>query len=79
MALIQDLYSRLLGQKTKFHEGDYVQSCKGGPLMIVQWIEVNRKNKSVTLNCKWFDSDSKSTRTNLFYEDQLMPFDWNNP
>lgn len=47
--------------------------------MIVQRIEVNRNLKTVTLNCKWFDNETKSVRTNIFSENDLTPFDWDNP
>jgi uncharacterized protein YodC (DUF2158 family) len=47
--------------------------------MIVQWIQVSKKTRCVTLNCKWFDNETKSNRTNLFKEEQLVPFDWHNP
>jgi uncharacterized protein YodC (DUF2158 family) len=78
MALINDLFTKFLSSRTKFRTGDHVQSHQDGPLMIVQWVQVNRKTKSVTLSCKWFDSETKSTRTNLFNENDLIPFDWNN-
>jgi uncharacterized protein YodC (DUF2158 family) len=79
MGLINRLYSKLTGPKTKFRPGDYVQPYKGGPLMIVQDIEKNPQSHTVMLNCKWFDSETKSTQTNRFTENQVLPFDWYNP
>jgi uncharacterized protein YodC (DUF2158 family) len=79
MALYTRIVEKLLGPKSRFRCGDYVQTCKGGALLIVQWIKVNRKTRTITLSCKWFDNDAKSTRTNIFTEDQLTPFDWNTP
>jgi uncharacterized protein YodC (DUF2158 family) len=76
MALKTTFLSRFFGPKTKFHPGDQVQSSGGGPLMIVQWVRVNQDKKTITVNCKWFDSETQSTRTNLFTENQLVPFDW---
>jgi uncharacterized protein YodC (DUF2158 family) len=79
MALIPALLQKFFSSKTKFRPGDYVSPHKGGPLMIVQSVNVDRKTKSITLNCKWFDNETKSTRSNIFAETQLIPFDWDNP
>ncbi|MFZ6009706.1 MAG: hypothetical protein ACOYXT_05100 [Bacteroidota bacterium] len=79
MALISELKKWAFGPKTKFKEGDTVQEYEGGPLMVVLRIEVSRRTKNVILNCQWYDAETKTTRTNLFFEEQLRPFDWNNP
>jgi uncharacterized protein YodC (DUF2158 family) len=62
--------------KARFKPGDHVQSSEGGPLMIVQRVEKCRKSDTLMLSCKWFDPETKSTRTNIFSEKQVVPFDW---
>jgi uncharacterized protein YodC (DUF2158 family) len=79
MALIENLINLLLKPNSRFKTGDHVQSFKGGPLMIVQWIKVDKKNHVTIVSCKWFDNETKSNRTNIFVEEDLTPFDWHNP
>lgn len=78
MALIKDLFNRLTKPQSRYKAGDHVQSCSGGPLMIVQWVKIDKQNNVTIVNCKWFDNATKSNRTNIFVEDDLMPFDWHN-
>ena len=69
----------ILSPERKFKVGDQVQQINGGPLMIVQSIEVVPKTKDILISCKWYDKETKETRTNLFKEEQLKLFDWYNP
>jgi len=78
MALIDKILHPFAKNHGRFAPGDHVQTHKEGPLMIVQWIEVDKRDKSVILHCKWFDSETKSNRTNIFSEDELIAFDWHN-
>lgn len=43
MALLNQVLNKIFGPKSKFNQGDCVQTCDDGPLMIVQWIETNHK------------------------------------
>jgi uncharacterized protein YodC (DUF2158 family) len=79
MGFFFNIIRKLFGQKSKFRPGDQVQLDAGGPLMIVLQVETNPKTIEAIVHCKWYDNETKSTRTNLFYESQLKPFDWSNP
>jgi uncharacterized protein YodC (DUF2158 family) len=81
MALIQYLFQKLgiTISDGKFKAGDHVQRVEGSELMIVEWVKTDRKTRTSTLSCKWFDSRSKQTLTDLFKEDQVKPFDWYHP
>ena len=80
MALI-DLFRRfgIFKPDTKFKVGDQVQQINGGPLMIVQSIEMLKNSNGYLVTCKWFDTDTKESRTNLFKPEQLKLFDWYHP
>jgi uncharacterized protein YodC (DUF2158 family) len=79
MVLIKKILSSFLTPPARYKAGDHVQTHKDGPLMIVQWSKVDKKSKSTILYCKWFDSETKSNRANLFSEHDVLPFDWYNP
>lgn len=68
------------GPKPKFKRGDSVQcvATDDNSLMVVQWVKV-LKTSIIMYSCKWYDAKAKSTRTNIFKEDQLKQFDWYHP
>ena len=68
----------LLPAPSKFKVGDQVQLISGGPLMIVESVELIKKTGNYLIGCKWFDKETQSSRTNLFTQEQLKPFDWYN-
>jgi uncharacterized protein YodC (DUF2158 family) len=72
---VNELFQKLFGPKPKFKRGDSVQSVSGNDLMVVQWAKVLGKSL-IMYHCKWYDAKAKSTRTNIFREDQLKQFDW---
>lgn len=74
---LTDVVMKLIGPKPKFNKGDSVQCVSGNEndLMVVQWHKVVGKSV-IMYSCKWYDSETKSTRTNIFSEDQLKKFDW---
>jgi uncharacterized protein YodC (DUF2158 family) len=80
MALI-DLFRKLgiMRPPPKFRIGDQVQKITGGPLMIVQSVELIKRSNAHLVTCKWYDTDTKESRTNIFREEQLKVFDWYNP
>lgn len=77
MALDDEIRKRLFGPKSKFNVGDSVQLLEGGPLMVVTEVFSARDMTQPLIDCKWFDSETKTTRTNLFSEKDLKAFDWN--
>jgi uncharacterized protein YodC (DUF2158 family) len=73
--VIAEWFLRLFGPQPKFKKGDSVQTTSGTELMVVQWIKVLDKSR-IMYFCKWYDPVTRSTRTNIFKEDQLKQFDW---
>jgi len=73
--VIAEWFLRLFGPRPKFKKGDSVQSTSGTELMVVQWVKILDKTR-IMYFCKWYDPATKSTRTNMFKEDQLRQFDW---
>ena len=47
--------------------------------MIVQSVELIKRSNTHLVTCKWYDTDTKESRTNIFREEQLKAFDWYNP
>jgi uncharacterized protein YodC (DUF2158 family) len=78
---MKDLFRKigLLPPSSKFKAGDQVQLKTGGDLMIVECVKADRKSKTISICCKWFDSKTKQHYTQLFHEDQLKSFDWYHP
>jgi len=76
--VIAEWFLRLFGPRPKFKKGDSVQSRSGTELMVVQWVKILDKTR-VMYFCRWYDPITKSTRTNIFKEDQLKQFDWYEP
>ena len=74
------ILSKLTGPRPKFKKGDAVQCVTSSDhdLMVVQWARI-LKRSIVMYSCKWYDSKAKSTRTNIFREEQLKQFDWYHP
>jgi uncharacterized protein YodC (DUF2158 family) len=66
---------RIFGPTPKFKKGDSVQCVSGDDLMVVQSVKIPKKSM-IMYFCKWYDSKTKSTRTNIFREEQLRQFDW---
>lgn len=78
MGALSKLRLRLFGPRSKYKVGDRVQLINGKYLMVV--IEVINKrgmNRSLSY-CQWYEPDTKQNRTNLFPEEDLIPFDWTN-
>ena len=76
MTLVDDLKKRLFGPRSKFKVGDSVQLHEGGHLMVVTQIFSDPAMSQPLIDCKWFESETKATRTNLFSEADLEIFDW---
>lgn len=77
---LSEILSKFFGPRPKFKKGDSVQCISGDEhdLMVIQWVRVLKKSV-VMYSCKWYDAKAKSTRTNIFREDQLKQFDWYHP
>lgn len=75
-----EFLQKIFGPHPKFKRGDSVQCVTGQEhdLMVVQWVRV-LKGSMIMYYCKWYDSKAKSTRTNIFREEQLKQFDWYHP
>jgi uncharacterized protein YodC (DUF2158 family) len=74
--IFYDLKSRLTGPLSRFNVGDSVQLKDGGPLMVVIEVFTSRKMPEPLIHCKWYESETKETRTNIFHESALKLFDW---
>lgn len=68
-------FHRMFGPWPKFKKGDSVQCTAGTDLMVVQWVKILDRTR-IMYFCKWYDPLTKSTRTNMFKENQLKQFDW---
>lgn len=82
MALIQEIFKRIgLSQPySKFKPGDQVQLISGDALMIVEWVKESKENPPrPIICCKWFDSNVKQSKLQVFDEDELKQFDWHYP
>ena len=77
ISLVHKLKKWVTRSKPKFKLGDCVQLTDGGydPMIVINVYDSLELNH-VLIECKWFDTQSKSTRTNLFLQEQLAPFDW---
>jgi uncharacterized protein YodC (DUF2158 family) len=73
--VIHEWLGKLLGPEPKFKKGDSVQCTSGDELMVVQWVKVLHNTHIIYL-CRWYDSQARSNRTNIFKEDKLVHFDW---
>jgi uncharacterized protein YodC (DUF2158 family) len=73
--IVLELFNKILGPRPKFKRGDSVQCVSNNDLMVVQWVKIFRKSM-VMYYCKWYDPKTKSTRANIFKEEQLKQFDW---
>ncbi len=76
--VITELFNKILGPTPKFKKGDTVQSSSCDELMVIQWVKIV-KYSMVMYYCKWYDPNTRSTRSNIFHEEQLIRFDWFNP
>lgn len=76
--VVTELLNKILGPTPKFKKGDTVQSSSSSELMVVQWVKIV-KSSMVMYYCKWYDPNTRSTRANIFREDQLKQFDWFHP
>jgi uncharacterized protein YodC (DUF2158 family) len=66
----------LIGPVSQFRVGESVQHKSGNELMVVVKIYSSRKMSQPLIECQWYDSETKSSRKNLFPEVDLKPFDW---
>jgi uncharacterized protein YodC (DUF2158 family) len=76
--VVTELFNKILGPTPKFKKGDTVQSSSCDDLMVIQWVKIV-KYSMVMYYCKWYDPTTRSTRANIFHEEQLKRFDWFNP
>lgn len=76
-AVVQKALLAIFGPVPKFKKGDAVQcdSNSSRELMVIQERKIKDRS-TVIYFCKWYDSDSKTTRSRIFLEEELMPFDW---
>ena len=79
MTVLDQIKQKLFTRKSRFRVGESVQLNDGGHLMVVTEIFSGKKFDEPLINCKWYESDQKITRTNLFPESRLKPFNWYNP
>lgn len=79
MPLLDQIKQKIFGSKSRFLIGESVQLKNGGALMVITEIFAGKKFSEPLINCKWYESEQKITRTNLFPESSLKPFDWYKP
>lgn len=66
----------LIGPAAHYKVGDTVQLKGTEHLMVVREVINKRTMPRAMLYCEWFESDTKQTRQNLFYEVDVTPYDW---
>jgi uncharacterized protein YodC (DUF2158 family) len=66
----------VFGPDSCFKCGDTVELKDGSHLMQVIEVMRNRKLKEALIQCKWYEPETKETRTNIFRESRLKFFDW---
>lgn len=67
----------LIRPKSAFKVGDTVQLKAGGhELMVVIEVINKRGMRRILLNCQWYELATKQTRTNLFPEEHVRPYNW---
>jgi uncharacterized protein YodC (DUF2158 family) len=66
----------IFGPKSRFKRGDAVELKDGSDLMVVIEVITSRHLQQPIINCKWYESSTKITRTNLFDESKLKLFNW---
>lgn len=55
----------------KFKIGDLVQLKSGGPIMVVEFMEKDKKTEQNTYTCRYFNEKQGDTNTEWFFEDIL--------
>jgi uncharacterized protein YodC (DUF2158 family) len=66
----------IFGPRSRFKRGDAVELKDGSDLMVVTEVITNKHLHEPIINCKWYESSTKVTRTNLFDESKLKLFNW---
>jgi uncharacterized protein YodC (DUF2158 family) len=66
----------IFGPRSRFKRGDAVELNDGSDLMVVTEVITNKHLQEPVINCKWYESSTKVTRTNLFNESKLKRFNW---
>jgi uncharacterized protein YodC (DUF2158 family) len=77
MMFLKKIVDKILGPASKFKVGDSVQLKCGGHLMVVIEVCSAQGMQHPLIHCSWYESHPQQTRCNLFPEDHLMFFDWN--
>jgi uncharacterized protein YodC (DUF2158 family) len=65
----------MFGPVSKFKIGDRVQLVSGGGFMLVTEIIAFPKMREPLIQCKWYDPDTRLTRTHIFAERKIRFFE----
>jgi uncharacterized protein YodC (DUF2158 family) len=65
---------QLFGPVPKFKIGDRVQLARGGNFMLVTEIISFAKMREPLIQCKWYEPESRMTKTHIFPQRKLTFF-----